>query len=199
MLQPAGDLGLEQEAAPTGGVVGVLVEDLLERHLAVELGVQRDEDGAQAAPGMGPHDPEPLAVGGRRAQRIAGRAVGVAVVGRGAARGDLAERPLDVRVLHGGQALERGLAGGDVGQAPRDVAAVRLDVQVGQGLDHRPLGVAQVAQGDEVVGQGSRLVAGPGMKSGHELGRLDQASLQREQAEQEVAFGGDGSHGEVLQ
>ena len=96
------------------------------------------------------------------------------------------------RVLHGGQALERGLAGGDGDEAAHDVAAVGLDVQVGQGLNHRPLGGAQVAQGDGVVGQRSRLVAGPGVEGGHELGRLDQPGLQREQAEQEVAFGGHG-------
>ena len=117
----------------------------------------------------------------------------VAVVGRRASGADPAERPLDLRVPDRREALERGLAGGDGGQALLDVAAVGLDVQVGQGLDHRPLGVAQVAQGDEVVGQGSRLVAGPGVEGGDELGRLDQAVLQREQAEQEVAFGGHGA------
>ena len=76
VLQAAGDLGLEQEAGPAGRVVGVLVEDLLERHLAVELGVEGDEDGAQAAPGVGPQDAEPLAVGGGGAHGVAGRAVG---------------------------------------------------------------------------------------------------------------------------
>ena len=78
MLQPAGDLGLEQEPLAAGRVVGVVVEDLLERHLAVQLGVQRHEDGAQAAPGVRPQDAEPLAVGGGRADGVAGGAVGVA-------------------------------------------------------------------------------------------------------------------------
>ena len=67
MLQPAGDLGLQQEAGAAGRVVGVGVEDLLQRHLAMQLRVQRDEDGTQAAPRMGPQDAEPLAVGRGRA------------------------------------------------------------------------------------------------------------------------------------
>ena len=40
VLQPAGDLGLEQEPLAADRVVGVVVEDLLERHLAIELGVE---------------------------------------------------------------------------------------------------------------------------------------------------------------
>ena len=61
------------------------VEDLLEGDLAVQLGVQRHEDGAQAALGVGPQDAEPLAVGGGRADGVAGGAVpvGVAVAGSG--------------------------------------------------------------------------------------------------------------------
>ena len=81
MLQPAGDLGLQQEPLAADRVVGVVVEDLLERHLAVQLGVERDEDGAQAAPGVRPEDAEPLAVGGGRADGVAAGAVGV-VIGR---------------------------------------------------------------------------------------------------------------------
>ena len=73
VLQPAGDLGLEQEPLAADRVVGVVVEDLLERHLAVQLGVEGDEDGAQAAPGVGPEDAEPLAVGGGRADGVSWR------------------------------------------------------------------------------------------------------------------------------
>ena len=48
-------------------VVGVLLEDLLERHLAVQLGIERHEDLAQPAAGVRPQDAEPLAVAGGRA------------------------------------------------------------------------------------------------------------------------------------
>ena len=64
MLQAAGDLGLDQEPLAARRVVGVVVEDLLERDLAVQLGVEGHEHGAQAAAGMGPQDAEPLAVAG---------------------------------------------------------------------------------------------------------------------------------------
>ena len=65
VLQAAGDLGLDQEPGAAVGVVGVVVEDLLEGDLAVQLGVEGDEDLAQAALGVGPEDPEPAALGGR--------------------------------------------------------------------------------------------------------------------------------------
>ena len=63
VLQPAGDLGLQQEPRAAVGVVGVAVLDLLERDLAVQLLVVGHEDLAQAAAGVGPEDAEPLAGG----------------------------------------------------------------------------------------------------------------------------------------
>ena len=43
VLQCAGDLGLGDEPLAADGVVGMLFEDLLERHLAVQLGIEGDE------------------------------------------------------------------------------------------------------------------------------------------------------------
>ncbi len=54
VLEAAGDLGLEQEAGSADRVVGVLVEDLLERHLAVQLLIEGDMDDPQSAAGVGP-------------------------------------------------------------------------------------------------------------------------------------------------
>src|SRR5262245_1737793 len=56
---------------------GQLAPDLLEGHLAVQLAVQRHEDGPQAAAGMRPEDAEPLALGGGRADRVGGGAIGI--------------------------------------------------------------------------------------------------------------------------
>ena len=67
VLQPAGDLGLQHEPLAADRVVGVLLEDLLERHLAVQLGVERHEHLAQPAPRMRPEQAEPLAIAGRPA------------------------------------------------------------------------------------------------------------------------------------
>ena len=50
-------------------VVGVLLEDLLQRHLAVQLGVEGHEHLAQPAPRVRPQQAEPLAVAGGRADR----------------------------------------------------------------------------------------------------------------------------------
>src|SRR5262249_27252486 len=79
VLQAAGELGLGDEPLAADRVVGVPLEDLLERHLAVELGIEGDEDLAQAAPCMRPEQAEPLAVAGGRADRHSRRAVGVIV------------------------------------------------------------------------------------------------------------------------
>ena len=91
MLEPAGDLGLQQEPRAAVGVVGALGLDLLQRHLALELGVERDRDLADAPLGMRPEDAEPHALGRGHAQRP----------------GDMArfERPLLVvrQVDHAGQ------------------------------------------------------------------------------------------------
>ena len=58
-----------------------------------------------------------------------------------------------------------------------------------QRLDTRALVGVEVAAVDEVVGQRPGLVAGPGLEGGDELALLDQADLQREQAEEQVTFG----------
>ena len=72
MLQPAGDLGLEQEAGAAGRVVGVLGLDLLERDLAVQLRIHRDEYHADPAPGVVPQETEPASFRRRLAQAEAG-------------------------------------------------------------------------------------------------------------------------------
>ena len=192
MLQPAGDLGLEQEPLAADRVVGVVVEDLLQRHLAVQLAVEGDEDGAQAAPGVGPEDAEPLAVGRwpcRRRSWRCGRRRRRRSVEAGA---DVGERGRRCRGRRAGQALAGGAAGGEGGQALLGVAAVLLEVRGDQGLDGGPLVGVEVAAGDQVVGQRPGLVAGPGLEGGDELGLVDQAVLQGEQAEEQVAVGGHG-------
>ncbi len=53
MLEAAGDFGLQHEPLTTHGIVGVLVENLFQRHFPVQFFIQRDEDGAQAAARVG--------------------------------------------------------------------------------------------------------------------------------------------------
>jgi hypothetical protein len=157
VLQPAGDLGLEQETGAACRVVGVLLEDLLEGHLAVQLLVEGDEDGAQAAAGVRPQDTEPLAVTGRGAD---GQRHGAIVVGVGfaRARAGAGEGRLDVRAADPRQALLRRPADRNRGQALLDVAAVGVQVNFGQRFQKRPLGGGEVAARFEVVGQAPELV-----------------------------------------
>ena len=63
MLEPAGDFGLDQKALAAGGIIGVFVKDLFEGDLAMELIVEGDEHGAQAAARVRAEDAESLAVG----------------------------------------------------------------------------------------------------------------------------------------
>jgi hypothetical protein len=60
-----------------------------------------------------------------------------------------------------------------------------------QGLADGSLVGVQVAAGQQVVGQVSLLVASPGLEGGDELDLVDQAVLQREPSEEQVALGGD--------
>jgi hypothetical protein len=75
---------------------------------------------------------------------------------------------------------------------------VLLDVACHKGIDNGPIVSIEVAAGDEVVGQRPGLVERPGLEGGYELDLGYQAILQRKQAEEQVAVGGDGSHGAGL-
>jgi hypothetical protein len=68
-------------------------------------------------------------------------------------------------------------------------------VQADHGLDAGALfGVEVVAVG-QLVGQRPRAVAGPGAEGDDELVLVYQADLQGEQAEEQVAVGGEGGNG----
>ena len=178
-------------------VVGVLLEDLLERHLAVQLGVEGHEDLAQAAPRMRPQHAEPLAVAGGRADGVAGGAVGVVVVVGG--RAVLPSRPGRAwprfRARRASARLSRvERPAGTAARLLLDVAAVCLEVQAGDRLDDGPLRRLEVAAGS------TRWSARLGPCRGSRPGRRRRAGPGRsgrsegEQSEEEMAVGGDGGH-----
>ena len=109
-------------------------------------------------------------------------------VGWAGSESDWATAAVELRVAEGGEPLAGGPAGRERGEALLGVA-VLLEVPRDEGLDGGAVVGVEVAAGDEVVGQGSRLVAGPGLEGGDELDLVDQAVLQGEQAEEQVAFG----------
>src|SRR5262249_38215598 len=156
----------QQEAGAADRVVGVGVEDLLQRHLAVQLLVQGDEDGAEAAAGVRPQYPESLAVTGRGPDREAGRAVGVGVglvvAGRGGRGGPASEGSLDFRYAQTRKALASGRTGGDGGEAALRAAAVLLYVPGDEGVNGGPVVLVEGAHRDEVLGQRAGLGEGPG-------------------------------------
>ena len=89
-----------------------------------------------------------------------------------------------------GQALAGRFAGRHSGEALLDVAPMRFQVDLGQRLQQRPLGTGQVAASFQVVGQALGLVERPGLEGGDKLALVDQAVLQGEQSEKEMAFSG---------
>ena len=70
-----------------------------------------------------------------------------------------------------------------------------LDVQTGDGLDGGAARGIEVTRVDQVVGQRSALVARPGGEGREQRPLVDQAVLQGEQTEEEIAIGIDGGHG----
>jgi hypothetical protein len=69
-----------------------------------------------------------------------------------------------------------GRGGGAIG-----VAAVAGEVGRGQALQQRPMRRVEVAQGDEVVGQGPGLVERPRLEGGRQRLPVDQAGLEGQQ------------------
>jgi hypothetical protein len=61
VLQTPGDLGLDEEAGAAGRVVGVAHLDLLQSHLAVQLGVLGHEHLSQPTAVVEPQGAEPHA------------------------------------------------------------------------------------------------------------------------------------------
>ena len=182
-----------------GRVVGVVVEDLLQCHLAMQLRVQRDEDGAQAAPRMGPQDAEPLPVGRGRADGVGGGAVGVGIgLARSRTGADVGESSLDLAVAECGEALAGRSSGGNGGQALLGATAMFLLVEPDHRLDHAALVGVQVAAVDQVFRDLAALVATPGPEGGDELVLIDQAVLEGKQSKEEVAVRIDGGHGTDL-
>ena len=105
---------LDEEAVSADRVVGILVEELLQGHLAVELVVEGDEHGPESPACMRPHHAESLAVGGRRADAEAGSRVGI---GFGQSMDDEPERGVDLGIAQLGELVARGVARGDLGEA----------------------------------------------------------------------------------
>ncbi len=89
-------------------------------------------------------------------------------------------------------------AAGSRGQALRGAAAVLLEVAGDEGLDGGAVVGVEVAAGDQVLGQRPPLLERPGLKGRDELRLVDQAVLQGEQTEEEIAIGIDGGHDVVF-
>jgi hypothetical protein len=141
----------------------MVIEDLLQRHLAVQLGVQGDEDGAQPATRVEPEDAEALAIGGDGADSVARRVVGVGI----GAGGELGDGAVNRRIAEGGERLAGRTPCVERGEALLGGAAVPLQVQADHSLDAGELIGIEVTARDQEVGDGAGLVQRPGLEGSH--------------------------------
>jgi hypothetical protein len=79
-------------------------------------------------------------------------------------------------------------------QAPLPITVLG-HVQVRHRLDDSPLGLVEMSEDDEMVGQATGLVERPGLEAGHKLALVNQPILEGKQSKEQVAVGGDGGHG----
>ena len=107
----------------------------------------------------------------------------------------MGEGLVDLVIAHRGEHRAGGRARAQGGEAPLGTSVVGLQVDRGDRLDSRALPLAEMAQGDEVIGQRLVLIGGPGPHAVGELGLVDQVVLEGEQSEEQVAIGG--GHGKL--
>jgi len=99
----------------------------------------------------------------------------------------MGEGVFHIGIANARQALAGRAADGDRGQALRRIAPVPGDVCSSQALQERPMRRVKVAERDKVFGQWPGLVAGPSVERGDQLRLVNQAVLEREQSEEQVA------------
>ena len=185
MFQPAGDLGLEYKTRAADRVVGVAVEDLFERDLAVQLSIERHEDRAQASLSVRPEDAEPPAVTGSSPRDVGAGSVGV-VFGTARAAGGVAESGLDVRIADLREAGADGMAGVKSRQALFGVVVVATEVLDGKPLEQFSFAIVDDPLSGQNIGNPTRLVAGPGSKGEQQHILVDQAVLQGKQPDKQI-------------
>ena len=137
---------------------------------------------------MRPDDAEPLSIGGGRAHGIGARAIGILVVVGGALRrADVPEGRLNLWATRTRQALASRPPDRQDGKALLDVAAHGLKMHGGNGLNSGSARGIEVSELDQVVGQLAALIAGPGRECREQRPLVDQAVLEGQQAEKQIA------------
>ncbi len=197
VLQPAGHLGLELEPGSVPRVVGEAVLDLLERHVAVQLGIQGHEDLAQPSPGMRTEDAEPSAGGRRLAHRGRGDGPIRIIVLMRTRGGDVGEALLDFRVGDPGQVVAHRADRAECGQALLGVVAVHPDVLFDERLQELPARRREGAAIQEDPAQPARTVGHPRVEGTQQGVAIDEVILERQQPQQEVTRGVDPPGGRI--
>jgi hypothetical protein len=133
-----------------------------------------------------PQHAEALAVGHGGSHGVAGGSIGI-FAGLGGIRDEMGERGVDVDIAESGQTLARGTAAHDSRQAPFGIAAVLLEILGDESHDHVPVFGIKIAAGNQMIGDGPRFIAGPGLKGRDKLDLVNETILKREHAEEQVS------------
>jgi hypothetical protein len=176
VLQPAGDLRLVLEPAAVAGIVGIAVLDLLQRHVAVQLGVAGEEDLAEAAAGVGPQDAEPRPKGAGCAE--AGPADGAVGVVVRACGGDVNQAGVELGVSDAGEVPAHRPDGAEGFQARPRIAAAGLEVPGDESLEQGAIVGPHRLALDQDLPHGERLVGDPAVEAVEERRAVDEVVLE---------------------
>ena len=194
VFEPAGDLGLDDEAGAFVLVTGVRLLDPLQRHDAVKLLVAGDVDLAQGAAVVKPDDLESaLGVsGGAGVVPALGVLAAVAAVVGSGDKAEVEEAGLEVEVGHDLEVISD--LGDDVehGEAALGVVAVLLEVLLDEDIERGMPPRAEGAAVEEDLAQGLGLVGDPGIECGQQRVAVDEVVLQGQQAEEQAPGRGGG-------
>jgi hypothetical protein len=164
----------------------VVIEDLLQRHLAMQLRVECDEHSSDASLGVGSEHPEALAVRCRGAGPVGDRDTGIIILDR-RFLAEVGQRSLDVLIAEAGEARTTRTVDMDRRQAFLEIVAMLLNVPRDEEFHGGPITGAEVPSADEMIGHRPGLVVRPGLKGSDELPLVDQAVLKREHPEEKVS------------
>jgi hypothetical protein len=171
----------------------MLIEDLLERDLAVQLFIEGHENGAQTALRMRPEHSIAL----RRMRRRAGGKGYGCLDARREIGGDTAcERSIQLRIADRSQPGMGRRPHANGSETLLHISAVTSNVARDQGFYEPAVRGLEVMPSREMFRQRLRLIAAPRLERREELVLIDDPVLERENSEQQVAFGVS-SHGVI--
>ena len=170
-----------------GWIVGVMIEDLLERDLAVQLAVEGHENGPESPLGMGTQHAKPQTLGGGDPDGERAGSVVIAVNSRLCARPDQRDGRVDRGIADREQAPFGRSSDLECGKAFLWAVAVPPEVMGSEGFEQVALRRLEQTLINQKVGDRTRSIASPRAECGDQNFLVDQAVLQGQQADEQIS------------